>query len=175
MKIIITFICIVFCASIFAQPARPVLPDSYARGAKEDYQKDRDLVEKSLLWLCKTPINEDIAYRSEVNYFVMEWLAGSPEIILNINTDYAPFINEHEELMFSLIHGMALYALNHKSPYDENKIHLKGLEVVCNMVETSDRLSEDKNLRKLVRARKKNRLKEFVSKEYLQTKEESNK
>ncbi len=165
-----SFLCILFVllvVELFSQPGRPVLPETYSRNTTEDFRKDQELVEKCLVWLCKTPINEDVAFRSEVNYFVMEWLAGSPQITIDVKTKYAPFVNDYPELMFSLIHGMALYALRHKAPYDEEKIHLKGLETVCDMIETSETLYEQKELRRALKAKKRNKLKAYIEKEYL--------
>lgn len=165
-----TFLCLAFLlvsVELLSQNGRPVLPKEYNRSTAEDFRKDQDLVEKCLVWLCKTPINEDVAYRSEVNYFVMEWLAGSPQITVDVKTKYAPFVNDYPELMFSMIHGMALYALRHKAPYEEEKIHFKGLEVVCDMIETSEKLSQERELRRFLKAKKRDRLKDYIEKEYL--------
>jgi hypothetical protein len=128
------------------------------------YAKDRDNVKECLRWLCKSPYGADIKCRSEVNVYVLQWLAGTPEITVSLLSDYIPETEVYqEEIMYTMLHGMAFYLLDHKEEKDELKLHLKGLEVVAKLAEQSEELLKDKNMKALIKAYHKGKLAEYAT------------
>ncbi|MBX7050419.1 MAG: hypothetical protein K1X54_00145 [Flavobacteriales bacterium] len=163
-KVLIAALCF-FClnTSVFAQPGRcPKIPAKYLWETPEEYQKDEDQVRKTLKWLCQTPLGIDVEQRGLANAYVLEWLAGSPSILIEINSHYLEFADSQPELLFSFIHGMALYKMDHPSVKDEQTLYSSGFTVVAELAAQSKEYSRQKELRNLLKAYKKGKVKEYT-------------
>lgn len=140
----------------------PQLPLTYDWVTPADYEKDTELVKQTLRWLCRTPLRAELQKQSLANAYVMEWLAGTPSITLEVETKYLPFVEDHPELLFTFIHGMAYYCLNHPETKNQVRLYLEGFKVVANLAAQSKELSKSPSLKSLLKAAKKNVLKEYT-------------
>ncbi len=148
---------------IFGQEGRcPKIPTEYSWTEDADYAKDEELVKKTLRWLCLTPLGVDVQQRSIANAYVMEWLAGAPQIRINVTTTRLPFYNQHPELLFPFIHGIALFKMNKPGVTDDLTLYVEGMDVVASLSQQSKELSKSKVLKPLLKAYKKKRMKEYV-------------
>jgi len=152
------------CAPDFSgQPTKcPKLPETYTWKSADDYKKDYDLVKKTLKWLCNTPLGIDVQQRSIANAFVLEWLAGSPQIQVEIETKKLTFYSQYPDLMFSFIHGVALHKMEKPTVQDELSLYSAGYATVASLASQSEELSKSGELKPLLKALKKNRIKEFT-------------
>lgn len=150
----------------------PEYPKEYRWNTKEEYQASEKEIEKCLKWLCSSPYGSEMVARSEINAYVLTWIAGCPYLEVKLDTKYFPFLQEDEELLFSMIHGMALYQLKHMNKDDQEKIYLAGLEVVADLVAQSESKSKEKYTKDLLKAQRKGKMKEYL-KELLNGKSES--
>lgn len=150
----------------------PEYPKEYRWNTTEEYQASEKDIEKCLKWLCNTPYGIEMVARSEMNAYVLTWIAGCPYLEVNLDTKHFPFLQEDEDLLFSMIHGMALYQLKHMNKEDREKIYLAGLEVVADLVAQSESKSKEKYTKDLLKAHRKGKMKEYV-KELLNGKNES--
>lgn len=140
----------------------PEIPVEYNWSTQEEYRASKDDIEKCLKWLCTTPYGLEVVKRSEINAYVMTWLAGSPDITVNLDVKFFPFLQENQELLFTMIHGMAYYQLNHPNEKSQEKIYLKGLETICDLANQSEELKKAKYLKALLKADKKKELKPYL-------------
>ncbi len=163
------FILLIFILHGKVQAQCPELPEKYEWNTAEDYANDKDLVKKTLRWLCNTPLGVEVQKRSVANAFVLEWLAGTPELTMNVDTRVLPFETDHPELLYTFMHGMALYMLEHPKETDQIKLHTQGLKVVAELALSSKELSKSRSLKRLLRADRKNKLREYT-KELLEEK-----
>lgn len=141
----------------------PKLPDVYKWESAADYGKDFELVKKTLKWLCNTPLGIDVQQRSVANAYVMEWIAGSPDIRVEVETKKIAFYESHPELFFSFLHGIALLKMEKKPPTDELTLYTKGYETVAVLASQSEELSRAPELKPLLKALRKNKLKEYTA------------
>jgi|688.fasta_scaffold04126_14 hypothetical protein len=159
-------IVVIFCGfpeTTIGQYAKcPKIPESYSWSTAEDYKKDLDLVKKTIKWLCITPFGIEVQQRSIANAFVMEWLAGSPQIRIEIETENLTFYEKFPDLMFSFIHGVAWMMLEKPTALEELIIYGAGYETVASLVSQSEELSKKGELRPLLRAFKKNHIREYT-------------
>lgn len=128
----------------------------------DDYIKEKDCVKKTLRWLCNTPLGMEIQQRSYANAYVMEWIAGTPLFTLEIETRYLYFINEHPELLYSFIHGMAYYKLDHPEEKDRLKLYSEGYKVVAQLASQSKELSKSSVLKPLLKAARKKAIRDYT-------------
>lgn len=149
--------------TVTAQEGRcPKIPSAYSWSADEDYSKDEDLIKKTIKWLCVTPLGVDVQQRSLANAYVMEWLAGAPQIKINITTAHLPFYEAHPDLLFPFLHGIALFKMNKPGITDQLTLYTEGMDVVASLTQQSKELSKSKVLKPLLKAYKKKRMKEYV-------------
>lgn len=162
--VVISLLCVLLQANIcFAQNTRcwETVQEVEAL-TLEDYIKDKDCFKKTLRWLCTTPLGEDVKLRSYANAYVMEWIAGTPLFTLELETKYLSFIDEHPELLYSFIHGMASYKLEHVDENNQVKLYSEGFKVVANLASQSKELSKSSALKPLLKAARKRTIREYT-------------
>lgn len=148
-------------AELNAQPC-PDLPDYTSWKKASDYAASRDSVEKVLQWLCRTPLALFPMERSEANACVLFWIAGAPDLRVDVNTKALPFIDENEELLYPVIHGMALYQLKHPKEKDAVKLHVEGLKTLAALADQSETLRKERYLREVMKAYHREKLKDYA-------------
>jgi len=154
-----------FAAHVCAQPSSaPRIPENYHWESLRDYKKDEDLIVRTLQWLCKTPINNEIEYRSSASLFVMEWIAGSPRIKIEIASNVLPFYETYPDLLFPYIQGLALKKLSKPACSNELEAMIGGFNVLGFMIDTDPSLRKEKVLRPILKAYRKNKMLSFVEK-----------
>ena len=141
--------------------AVPKIPETYGWTSAEEYHRDLPEIKKCLHYLCIAPLADTIG-RSVVNAYVLEWLSGSPELSVDIDTRSLPFLAENEELIFPVIHGMALYQLEHPKEKDNVVLHAKGLKVLAALAESDAELKKAPYLREIFRAAHRKKLESWV-------------
>lgn len=159
-SLIITISLFVFPLLFWAQVE---LPEEFVLDSPEDYPQYREVVIESLQWLLKTPLEEEVNLRAKHNAFDLIWLSGSPSFSLEIDSRAMPFMENHEELFYTFMHGMALYQLKHpEDEIDKVKLHSYGLKAVAEMVLKSHNIDMDSSLRKVVKAYRRKQIKEYA-------------
>jgi hypothetical protein len=141
---------------------KPELSDTIQWRKASDYERDRELIVKCLRWLCTAPMGQDVVYRSEANAFVLRWLAGSPDVVIEIDESIFDFTEENDEILFSVIHAMALTTMTAKKELDKEKLAVETLEIVCELVESSEKYSAEKKMRPALKAYRRDKLVEYV-------------
>jgi hypothetical protein len=158
-------ILIVFFSSWLAQAQQtcPLIEPNYSWRTAEDYQRDQERVIEVLKWLCKTPMGEEVKQRSVANAYVMEWLAGTPSLRLELEISPFSLFENYPELLFPFVHGAALYALQRSSQVNPPKLHAEGFEVVAQLAQQSEILSKEAEVKKLIKAYRKKTLEDFYT------------
>ena len=160
----ISFMLLVFIpeSGVCQFPNCPAIPEKYAWVEKEEYVQDREQIIRTLRWLCTSPPGWQLKQRSQANAYVLEWLAGTPEFSLVVNSELVPSLDKFPDLLNSMMHGMALYKLEHPDVNDSVKLHTEGLAVVAELAMQSKELSSDREIRKIIKAHKRHKLKALV-------------
>jgi hypothetical protein len=132
----------------------PEIPEKYVWEKPQDYKRDSVFVSECLSWLCQAPLYNNLECRSRVNIFVMEWLAGTPHMTIDVDSKALPFTDENPELLYTFIHGMALYKMKNKSCEDVHEMRIHGLKTVCNLIEKEEEMKRSKSVKQLMRMSK---------------------
>ncbi|MFN0030682.1 MAG: hypothetical protein ACKVOR_00835 [Flavobacteriales bacterium] len=162
LRHILMVVSLVVQTSVHAQC--PDIPETYHWETAEDYARDKELVKKTLRWLCRTPLGEQVQQRSMANAYVLEWLAGTPEPTISIDTKVLCCTNEFPDLLYTYMHGIALYVLEHEKQKTNAELQVEGLKVVAALAAQSKEISKAGCMRKMLRAAKRGKLKEYVKK-----------
>jgi hypothetical protein len=132
----------------------PEIPEGYVWDNPEDYRKDSVFVSECLVWLCQAPLYKSMECRSRVNIYVMEWLAGTTGLTIDVDSRALPFAEENPELLYSFIHGMALYKMKNKACENVDELRIQGLKAVCKLVEREEEMKRSKSVKQLMRMSK---------------------
>ena len=148
---------------MFSQCDAPTLPQEVSFDSKADYRSKDAAVRNCLEWLVSTPLDLCNEERDQLNAYVLVWLSGHPDITVDVKSDAMPFFRAHPELLYPVLHGMAIYQME-TAKEEANTIaaHAAGIEAVLDVISDKELLREDdfKQLRKL---RRKGRLEEFIA------------
>jgi hypothetical protein len=141
---------------------KPEISDTIKWETAADYDRDRELIIKCLKWLCTAPMGQDVIYRSEANAFVLRWLSGSPDVLVEIDEAVFDFTEGNDEILFSVIHAMALTTMTKKKEMDKEKLAVETMRIVCELVDSSEKYSADKKMKAVLKAYRKDKLEEYV-------------
>lgn len=147
---------------LVAQTSLPAIPDSLELNTVEDYRKLERDVEKCLKWLCTAPYGQDIVYRSEANAFVLAWLAGTPDYTVVVESKNFDFGSFSEELIYSFVHAKTYLMLTRGEKWEESKLNLEAMKIVCTLIISSEKMSKNKELKPLIKAYNKDRLEDYL-------------
>jgi hypothetical protein len=162
--ILLLCLCMGAMPQLWGQGRCPEIPSNYSWQTIEDYRKDADLVKKTLRWLTLAPLQLDLVTRSEANLFVMRWLAGTPDLKIEIQTSELPFIQAHPELLESFIHGMALAYLNKDGEVSRLDAYVSGFQSVAQVASQSKAMTKSRPLKPLLKAAKRREIKQYAQK-----------
>lgn len=145
---------------LFAQEYNP--PSNYQLNKKEDFAKYEKEVIKATDWLIKTPLGEEDTKRLYVNKFLMTWLAGSPNVTVELNQKITP-ISDCADCMLVFLGGYAKYALENDDYENAEKANIAGVESMIEFYKKNkEQLGKVKLMEKYIKAQNKNELPEFV-------------
>jgi cephalosporin-C deacetylase-like acetyl esterase len=113
----------------------------------------------------------NVIERSELNYFVMEWLTRTPTVnlVIQLKPYESDFLTK-EEMLVAYIEGCALYGMKHKGNGNQKSQDLAGLKVVAFMAENSKTYYKESKFKDLIRAVNKDHLDELYD-DYNKTKQ----
>lgn len=78
------------------------IPENYTLEKKEDYaQHEKDII-NCINWLVNTPINNQVNKRKEASTFLMNWLAGSPNVTIEISSLIINFTEKNPDLLINI-------------------------------------------------------------------------
>jgi len=138
------------------------VPKGYSFFELEDYENQRSNVIKAVNWLESTPINEQATKRKKVNSFLMEWLTGSTDVSINIDSDVVTFMDCGDCLMM-FMGSWARYALINKDYNNNFKGNYEGVEAVISLYEKNrERLGSIKAVEKYIKQKNKGKLENYI-------------
>lgn len=158
------FLSCVFCFLVVgavAQCDAPLVSMNRPFEEAEDYLEGQEEVEKALDWLCSQPLNQCISEREQLNSYVMIWLSGSPHVTLEFDPSAAPFLEDHPDLLFPMIHGMTKMALR-RNETSTHEIYAGGFRTVDRLTRDMPRKEKSSELKELHKAVRKGKLRDYM-------------
>jgi len=139
------------------------VPKNYTLKEVSDYAKyEKDIID-CVIWLENTPVDEQRNKRSKANQFLIQWVTGSPNLTISINSKIVNFTDKNPDLLIIFLGGWAKYALeNPEYKDDEVKCNLAGLRSVIKVYKKRNGMKKDRNVEKLIKLEKKGELEEWV-------------
>lgn len=140
------------------------VPKDYTLELKEDYAPYEQDVIDAVEWLVSTAISEETKKRKEVNTFLMKWLTGSPNVMIEINSEVLPFMSKCSDCLMIFMGGWAEYSLKEKDFKNKLKGNLAGIEKVIEFYsKNKSSLGKIKSIENLIKMQKKGNLEEHIA------------
>jgi len=164
LKVIVAFIfCFHFVFLTRAQNCEaPVVPVAVDWQEKHDFDEAEGTVKASLKWLCSHGMHVCTDDRESLNSYVMLWLSAHPTVKIELNTQRLGFLDSDSDLLFVMIHGMALFQLQEPKIQDPILIHKAGLRAVLEVTKETKKYPYKKQLKPLRKAARKGELEVYL-------------
>lgn len=129
---------------------------------KEDYAQYEGDIIKGVDWLIKTPAESEKDKRLEVNAFLLQWLSGSPNVMIEITQEVATFM-ECSDCLMIFMGGWAKYSLENNDYADKIKGNLAGIESVIEFYNSNKSvLAKNNAIEKYVKLKEKGKLEKYI-------------
>ena len=138
------------------QCGTPTIKENIQFETAQDYRSQDSFASKCINWLLAHSEEECAQDWDLLNAFVLVWLSGHPDYLVDIKKESLPFLKEHPELLYSMLHGTARYVID--TPPDKRSskaMHVQGLEAVADRARALKLHKESKVLKELCKQRRK--------------------
>ena len=164
-KLMLSTLMLLLSISTFAQESFKdfEVPKDYKFEVKEDYAPYEKDIMKAHEWLLNTPLNKEKAKRKEVSKFVMKWIMGSPNVMIELRQDIVTFMDS-PDLLLIFMSAWTNYALENRDFKNKFNGNLAGIEAVIEFYQKNkSTIGNNKDVKKYIKLQKKGRLSDFIA------------
>jgi len=141
------------------------VPENYKLKVAADYDTYESELLQSIAWLKVTPLDKDEKKREKATKFVMDWVNGSPDVMVLIDINLISFIDTSPHLLFYFIAGWTEKSVMTEKHDDNLTNAMAGIETAIQFYKNNIGLTgKDKNLEKLIKLQDKDKLEAHVKK-----------
>lgn len=108
------------------------VPVNYKLENKADYTKYEEKFIECVDWLLNTPVDKHEAKRKEVNAFLIAWMAGSPDVSIELTAEVVSFAEQADALIIFMA-AWTKYAIQTKNYDDILQLNLHGIKAVITL------------------------------------------
>jgi hypothetical protein len=119
------------------------LPKNIELKTREDYSKYENAVVGAERWMEETDLDQETAKRQAINQFIVQWVAGSPTVTINLDESLAQLTEKNPDLLALYLASYSKYIIEHKNdPSNFNaaraaltsisRVYRKGIDVYRN-------------------------------------------
>lgn len=160
--LLLLFIFSVTAAPVFAECT---LPGKITLSAKEDYAKYNQLVVDCVGWLESTSFKTDRKKRSEVQAFIVQWVTGSPDTHVQIDSfALNVWSADSEKLMVLFLGGWSRASILADNDIEDIDALAEAVRTVLRGFELDGAPKKSKEIKRLIKAEEKGTLIEYLEK-----------
>ena len=115
----------------------------------EDYKPMEPNVIATVNWLETTPVDKEVAKRSEQSKLLIQWIMGSPTVSVALNAYIMDYCEKNKELFTTFMGGWTRYVLENNYSTDELQGNLAGIRSMIKVYKAGG-LKKDKKMQELV-------------------------
>ena len=119
-------------------------------------------------WIEETDLDREPQKRKMVNGFLMQWIAGSPDITINLVSPITDLAENNPDLLILYMSGYTRYYLQNKATATPAGGTEAGLRSMLKVYRKDIAINRNKDMEKLSKAEKGGKIKDFM-KSYLKT------
>lgn len=141
------------------------IPKDYKLKEAADYEKYESEVLQCITWLKGNSLDKNKSKQKRAMKFVMDWVDGSPDVMVMIDGNLLNFLDSSPHLLFYFIAGWTENSVMTENHKDVSANALAGMEMVLQVYKNNKGLTgKDKAVEKWLKLQAKGKLKEQVDK-----------
>ncbi len=134
------------------------VPQDFELESAEDFRAHNDEILRAIDWMLNTPID-----RKRVNGYFLQWLAGTPDVTVELQPSVVTFMEKSPELLMIFMAGWTDHALKSGKASDNYHGSLAGIETVITFYQANrQHLGKVKAVEKYIKMKEKGTLQEYV-------------
>lgn len=140
------------------------VPDDYEFLLPEDYDKYQPQILEAIDWYLWRSMGMDSYKREKAATFFMQWIAGSPTVSIEIDTNITEFMDTNPQLLLPFTMGATKYVINHTDA-DKIKTNVAAIQTIIDYYHKNRAFMDKDNLiEKYENLLKKKKLEAYISK-----------
>lgn len=159
--------CLLFALHVKAQSS-PV-PTGYVLKEKADYARYSMEVISTTDWLQQTPWQEQPELHQQAQNFLIDWLSGSPDVLVIISPTVKKLYQKNKELLITYLSAYAKYALQHKSNFSKYDADAAAVQAIIAKYQNQPDHIKDHYLDKLVTIQEQGQLDKWMTTQFYRT------
>lgn len=141
------------------------VPKNYKFESKDAYAAYEPQMKETISWLLDTPLGKEPIKRQEANAFFMDWLTGTPNVSVGVDSRVVDFIKVNPELLMPFMLGWTRYSFDNNYSKDNILCTKAALETVAAFYRKNrGYLKKDGSVEKLEKSIEKGKLEEEIRK-----------
>lgn len=130
----------------------------------DDYRKADRIAMSAIDWLLDTSLDQCEDDRNRLNAYVLVWLSGHPDVIVELNTGVFPFLNDFPELLFPVLFAMGRYEMMNRRREDAVlQQHVAAMEAILLIADSEKKYRSDAQIKALRKMRRKDQLTSYIA------------
>ncbi len=142
------------------------VPNKIELNVKEDYPKYSQDVINATKWLEETDLDKEVKKRKQVSAFVLKWVNGCPMFDIELTDPIFKLYGDNSELLIIYLGGYSRYYLENAASATKLSATKAGLISMMNVYQKKIGISKSKEMEKLIKETEKNKLDEYISKNF---------
>ncbi|HEX5154058.1 MAG TPA: hypothetical protein VFW07_21575 [Parafilimonas sp.] len=142
------------------------VPQGVELKSKEDYAKYEPAIIDAAKWLEETDLDKETDKRKEVNSFVLQWIAGSPTVNIDINEKLSKIYGKNVQLLGIYLAGYTRNFLENKNAATKFSATKAGLISMMNVYKKGIAVSKSKEMEKLTKLTGENDLDDYINENF---------
>lgn len=140
------------------------VPDEYSFDSVEDYANYEPQILETINWYLDTSMAFETDRRVKAKQFFIEWLTGTPDVSVGIDTDIVSFVNTSPELLVPYMMGWVKYSLENNYSKDEIKCCIAGIKTATKYYENNKFFFKDNEMIDKYKSMNDKKLAKYLSK-----------
>jgi len=118
---------------------------------KEDYKKYEPEVVEAAKWLEQTDLDKETDKRRQINTFVLQWLSGTPDVVIAIGEDLQKLLDDNAPLLTIYLASYARHIIENKGSFTKFTATKAGLTAVLNVYKKGIGIHKTRGLTQLAK------------------------
>lgn len=144
------------------------VPQQVRMSTAEDYKRYHKDIIAAAKWLQETPMDRETEKRKAVNAFVMQWITGTDQVSLGVNSKLGEIMQENPELFAVYAAVYSRHILEQKGAGKEQDAIRAGLLAIINIYNKGAGVKKSKTMAELARLAELKKLDDYIKHDFHQ-------
>lgn len=142
------------------------VPQNVELKTNDDFTKYETAMIDAAKWLEETDLNKEEDKRKQVNFFVLQWISGSPTVSVEMNVELSKIYGKNVDLLGIYLASYTRNYLENKTTATKFSATKAGLISMMNVYKKGIKISKNKEMDKLIKLTADNKLDDYINEKF---------